>query len=222
MHRPVAATAFERVILLNEVVQDIGAPGDRPSSFFDPTLIGISAGGWGALNLGSFARGLEVGVTRFDGRRSSYTATGVRRQGGMLQYTSVQVETSQRLISTGVAMMAMRMMWPDHPEEDNLLFIPTLGVDHYLPGGWSFVAFRVIFDPRRQAGTVFRVVARAATATMHLQADMSPRTDGVVNFGVQARWRYLLAGYSYDRDFDFSRFDRGVFSVGLQVDFGEP
>jgi len=213
------AVAFERLILLNEVVQDIGTPNGRPDSFFDTTLIGISGRAWGALNLGTFARGLEVGTTAFDARRSSYTFTATRRQSGMLEYTSLQAETSQRLIGTGVAMAAMRMLWPDHPEDDNLLFIPTLGLDNYLPGGWSFVALRVIFDPRRQAGTVFRVIGRAATETTHLQVDISPRTDGVVNFGFSGRWRYLLAGYSYERDFDFTRFDRSVFSVGLQYDF---
>lgn len=216
---PAPGLALERLILLNEIVQDFGAPSGRPNSFFDTTVIGISGRSWGALNLGSFARGLEAGTTVFDPRGSSYTLTGTRRQGGMLEYTAMQVETSQRLIGTGVAMMAMRMMWPDHPEDENLLFIPTLGVDNYLPGGWSFVALRIIFDPRREAGTVFRVIGRAATRTAHLQAEVSPRTDGVVNFGFSGRWRYLLAGYSYERDFDFTRFDRGVFSVGLQYDF---
>ena len=213
------AGALERLVLINEVVQDIGAPSGRRNGFFDTTLIGVSGRAWGALNVGSFARGLEVGATVFDPRRSSYSFTGTRRQGGMLEYTSLQAETSQRLIGSAVAMMALRMLWPDHPEADNLLFIPTLGVDNYLAGGWSFIAFRAIFDPRSQAGTVFRVIGRAATQFAYVQADVSPRTDGVVNFAFSGRWHYLLVGYSYERDFDFTRFDRSVFSVGLQYDF---
>jgi hypothetical protein len=218
----VAAGALERVIVLNEVVQDIGAPTGRRDGFYDATLIAVSGRAWGALNVGNFARGLEVGGSVHDARGSTWTGTAIRRQGGMLQYTSLQVETSQRLVGSGVAMAALRALWPDQPEDDNLLFVPTLGFDQYLAGGWSFVAFRATFDPRPDTGVVFRILGRLANATSHVQVDIAPRTDGVVNFGVRARWHLLLAGYSYESDFDFTRFDRGVLSFGLQYDFAVP
>ena len=213
------AQTLERLMVIGEIVQDIGAPVGRRSEFIDTTLLGVSGPAWGALNVGNFARGLEVGGTFFDGRRSSYTFIGTRRQGGVLQYTSLQAETSQRMIGSAVGMASLRLLWPDHPETDNLLLIPTIGLDQYLASGWSFVAFRAIVDPRPNTGVVFRIIGRAATQHQHLQAEVSPRTDGIINFGVQARWRWALAGYSYERDFDFTRFDRSVFSVGLQYDF---
>lgn len=213
------AHALERLMVIGEVVQDIGAPAGRRSEFIDTTLLGVSGPLWGALNVGTFARGLEVGGTLFDARRSSYTFTGIRRQGGMVHYTSLQAETSQRIVGSAVGMVSLRLLWPDHPETDNLLFIPTLGVDQYVAGGWSFVAFRAIVDPRPNTGAVFRIIGRAATQHEHLQLEVSPRTDGIVNFAVQARWHWALAGYTYERDFDFTRFDRSVFSVGLQYDF---
>lgn len=218
---PVTATPapLERLIVLNEVVQDLGAPPGRNSDFYDATLIGVSGRAWGALNVGGFARGLEVGATVHDARGSTWSGTAVRRQGGMLQYTSLQLETSQRLVGSAVAMAALRAMWPDRPEHDNLLFVPTIGFDQYLSGGWSFVAFRAIFDPRPDTGVVFRMIGRLATANAHVQAEVSPRSDGVVNFGVRARWHLLLAGYSYESDFDFTRFDRRVLSFGIQYDF---
>jgi hypothetical protein len=116
-----------------------------------------------------------------------------------------------------VGLAALRLQWPDHPDDDNLLFIPSLGGELYL-GDYSFSAFRAIVDPRPEAGAAFLLSHRLASRQAFLELALVSRTDGVLNYGIRGRWRYVYAGFSHEQDFDYSRIDRDVWSIGIQYD----
>ncbi len=210
------AQAEDGVALFTEWVSDRQSPTGRPGTYVDPILFTARGPVYAALNLGTFARGLEVGGTRRDRRGSSYTSFVRRRQGGAIDDTAWEVGTAQKL-DRFVATAALRLQWPDRPDDDNLLLVPSAGVELYT-SGYSFAAFRVIADPRPGTGVAFVLSNRLATRSAFLEAMLVPRTDGVLNWSLRGRWRWFHLGYTHEDDFDFSRLDRAVWVFGLQYD----
>jgi hypothetical protein len=208
--------AVDRVALFTEWVSDRDSPPGRPAGYVDPVLFTARGSVHAFLNVGSFARGLQVGAHRRDRRGSSYTGFMRRRQGGAIDDTAVEVATAQKL-RRFVGTAALRLQWPDHPEGANVLLVPSLGAELYT-GSYSFAAFRAILDPRPEAGMTFMLSNRFSTRTAFVEALLVPRTDGVLNWSVRCRWRWFHAGYSYEQDFDYSRIDRAVWTFGLQLD----
>jgi len=104
------------------------------------------------------------------------------------------------------------------PETSNLLLVPSVSLQVYYRSD-SCVSIRVVRDPRSHTGTTLRLANRWARRHGFVEAAIAPRTDGVVNWSMQARWGYALCGYGHERDFDFSRLDRQVWSFGFQYDF---
>jgi len=206
----------DRVALFTEWVSDHDSPPGRPSGYVDPVLFTVRGPVYAFLNLGSFARGLEVGAMRRDARGSSYTGFLRRRQGGAIDDTALEVATAQKLRRI-VGTASLRLQWPDHPEGANLLLVPSFGGELYTTS-YSFAAFRAILDPRPGTGMAFMLSNRLASRTAFIEAMLVPRTDGVLNWRVRGRWRWFHAGYSYEQDFDYSRIDRRVWTFGLQVD----
>jgi hypothetical protein len=208
--------AVDRVALFTEWVSDHDRPPGRPAVYVDPVLFTARGAYHAFLNVGSFARGLEVGVTGRDGRGSSYTGFFRRRQGGFIDDTALEIGTGQKL-HRFVGTASLRLQWPDHPEGANLLLVPAFGCELYT-SSYSFAAFRAIVDPRPEAGMAFMLSNRLSTRTAYIEAMLIPRTDGVLNWSVRGRWRWFHAGYSYEQDFDYSRIDRAVWTFGLQLD----
>lgn len=210
------ADAVDRVALFTEWGSDTNAPPGRAHGYVDPILFAARGGLYALLDVGTFARGLEAGGTWRDRRGASYTGFLRRRQGGAVDDTAVELATAQprgRLVGTA----AVRLQWPDHPEGANLLLIPSVGAEVYT-SDFSFAACRAILDPRPAGGVAFMISNRMATRDAFFEFVLVPRTDGVLNWNVRGRWRWFHAGYTRDRDFDFSRIDRSVWTFGLQFD----
>jgi hypothetical protein len=208
--------AVDRVALFTEWVSDRDSPPGRPSAYVDPVFFTARGPFYAFLNVGSFARGLEVGASRRDGRGSSYTSFLRRRQGGFIDDTALEIATAQKL-RRFVGTASLRLQWPDDPEGENLLVVPSLGCELYT-GSYSFAAFRAILDPRPDTGMAFMLSQRLSTRRAFIEAMLVPRTDGVLNWSLRGRWRWFHAGYSYEQDFDYSRIDRMVWTFGLQWD----
>ncbi|HZL84471.1 MAG TPA: hypothetical protein VFD07_03740 [Candidatus Krumholzibacteria bacterium] len=210
------SAAADNVSLFTEWVQDTQSPPGREDFFVDPILFAARGPVYAVLDVGTFARGLEVGGSWRDGRGSSYTTFLRRRQGGAIDDTAFEFGTAQKLRRI-VGTLAGRLQWPDHPEENNVLLVPTVGAELYA-GSYSFSAFRAILDPRSGAGVAFMLSHRIATRDAFLEGMLVPRTDGALNWSVRGRWRWFHAGYTREDDFDYSAIDRSVWMFGLQMD----
>jgi len=210
------AQAVDRVALFTEWVSDADSPPGRRADYVDPIVFAARGPMYTVLDVGTFARGLEVGGTWRDRRRASYTPFVRRRQGGAVDDTAFEFATAQPLRRV-VGTAALRLQWPDHPEDANVLFIPSVGAEMYT-SDYSFAAFRAILDPRPGAGVAFMLSHRFARRDAFFETMLLPRTDGVLNWSVRGRWRWFHAGYTRDQDFDYSRIDRSVWVFGLQLD----
>jgi hypothetical protein len=208
---------FTRFVLHQEIIQDAGAPRGRMDGFLDTTFQVMGPQWHAALTVGNYATGLRAGGFLRDRRGSTYGATLQRRTQGFLDDTSLGFETSQKF-ERFVAQAGLRFLWPDHPEAANVAVIPAAGAELYYDD-WSYIAVGLAFDPRRGSGTTLRILNRLGSDRAHLDLGLAPRTDGVVNWSVQARWRLVFAGFARERDFDFSGFDRNVWFAGFHYDF---
>lgn len=212
------AHAEDRILFMPEIIQDRNAAPGRGADFGDATLLGVHGLAHASLTFGSFAPGFEVGGAWQDARRSNYGGMLRRRRGGMISDTALEVHTDQ-VLGRAVCQASLLFLWPDHPEEANLLAVPSLGADLYY-SGLSFASVRAVLDPRPGTGVTFRLAERLGWSDGHVEVALAPRTDGVVNYYFQARWRWFLAGFAHEDDFDFSRIDRRVFSLGVLYDLG--
>ncbi|UCE01688.1 MAG: hypothetical protein JSW67_10425 [Candidatus Latescibacterota bacterium] len=212
------ACALDRVLILQEFITDRNSPPGRPDGYMDTTFFAARGPVHAALNLGTFARGLEAGWTGRDRRGGSYVGLLRRRQGGFIDDTALEARTSQAF-GRWVAKGSVRLQWPDRPDGDNLLLIPEVGAEVYT-SSYSFAAVRAILDPRPYAGVAFLLTNRLATRDAFFEFTLVPRTDGTLNYAVRGRWRWVHLGYARDHDFDYSRISRDVWMLGLQYDFG--
>ena len=151
-----------------------------------------------------------------DRRGSSYGIAIRRRSGGFVADTALDVDTQQRWRNF-VAGVATRFFWADRPETDNLLVVPQAALQAYYRDA-SYVSLAVTHDPRPGTGTTFRFANRTAFGAVALDVAVAPRTDGVVHWALGGRWRCFTLGYGRERDFDFTRLDRRVFSFGFRWD----
>jgi hypothetical protein len=211
------AAPVERFAIVQEIARDANAPPTRQDEFLDSSFYVVWPRQHLTMTLGSFANGAEWGGYLRDRRGSAYEVALRRREGGWLSDTALDIGTEQRFART-VLGGAIRAFWPDAPETRNVLFVPSGSVQVYYRND-SFVSLGVVHDPRPGTGTTFRFAQRLARGRAFLETAIAPRTDGVVNWSMQARWGYALAGYGHERDFDFSRLDRRVWSFGFQYDF---
>jgi hypothetical protein len=111
----------------------------------------------------------------------------------------------------------LKLFWPDHPEGDNLSFIPSLGVEAYYRNE-SYASVRLWRDPRPGTGITFRIANRFGTATRHFDCSLAPRTDGVVGWGLYGRWDWFMAGLARETDYDFTNIDRRTIFFGFLYD----
>jgi len=214
---PVHAVGFTRFVMQQEFIHDRGAPRVRLDDFLDTTFH-VNGKQWNAaLTVGNYATGLRAGGFLTDRRGSTYSTALNRRTQGFLNDTSLAFETGQKF-ERFVGLGGVRFMWPDRPEAANLYVIPTLGAELYYDD-WSFVSLGLALDPRRGSGTTLRILNRLGAAHAHLDVALAPRTDGVVNWSLAARYRFAFVGYASERDFDFSGLDRSVWSAGFHYDF---
>ncbi len=214
------AHGLELLFVRTELVVDSNSPPGRPGFYADPVVFAARGAWYSELNVGTFGRGLEVGRLWRDRRGSYYTAFVRRRQGGAIDDTAAEVQTNQSL-GRFVVQGLLRAQWPDRPEDDNLLFIPGVGAELYT-SSYSFMAFRAIVDPRPDTGITFLLSNRIASKHAFVEGVIAPRTDGVFNYGVRGRWRWIYLGYARENDFDFSRIDRSVWILGYYHDLTPP
>ena len=211
------AAPLQSFAIVQEIASDRNAPPWRQDQFLDTSFYLVWPRQHLVVTLGGFATGAEWGGFCHDRRGSTYAVALRRRQDGYVNDTALGLETEQRyrnlVISGGV-----RGFWPDVPETDNLLVVPAAGLQVYYGAG-SFASVRAVRDSRPHTGTTIRLANRWTHGNSFVEAAVAPRTDGVVNFSFAARRGYLLLGYGRERDFDFSRMDRQVWSFGFRYDF---
>lgn len=206
------AGVVERLFVRSEFVFDTNSPPGRARFYADPVVFTARGPVYAELNVGTFARGLEVGGWWRDPRGSYYSGFVRRRQGGFIDDTAAHVQTNQKL-GRFVVQGSMRAQWPDRPDDDNLLFIPGVGAELYT-GSYSFMALRAVLDPRPDTGMTLLLSNRLASEHWFVEGVLAPRTDGVLNYALRGRWRWLYLGYARENDFDFSRIDRSVWILG--------
>lgn len=208
----VQASVVERLFVRSEFVFDTNSPPGRERFYADPIVFATRGPVYAELNVGTFARGLEVGGWLKDRRGSYYSGFVRRRQGGFIDDTAAEMQTNQKL-GRFVVQGFLRAQWPDRPDDDNLLFVPGAGAELYT-GSHSFMAMRAVLDPRPNTGMTLLLSNRFAGERWFLEGVLAPRTDGVLNYAVRGRWRWLYLGYARENDFDFSRIDRSVWILG--------
>jgi hypothetical protein len=213
---PGAARALQQLVVVEEYIYDANAPRGRPDEFTDTTFHCRWSQGHVAVTFGSFAAGLQAGGYVRDGRGSAYAILARRRQEGAVHDTALEIETNQ-VLGQAVATVALRGLWPDRPEDEPFLLAPALGFELYY-GSFSFASARLVRDPRPGTGSSFRLANRLGGERGHLEVVLAPRTDGVVNWSIGVRWKYVVVGWARERDFDFSRLDRRVVSLGFHID----
>ena len=136
---PTCLMGADHIFARTEFVFDTDSPPGRASFFADPVFFAARGPMYAELNVGTFARGLEIGGSWRDARGSYYTGWVRRRQGGFIDDTAAELQTNQKL-GRFVAQGFLRSQWPDRPEDDNLLFVPGVGVELYT-SNYSFMAF---------------------------------------------------------------------------------
>ena len=213
---PRAVAGFDLLFVRTELVIDGNSPPGRPSFYADPVIFTKRGAWYSELNVGTFGRGLEVGGAFRDRRGSYYTSFVRRRQGGAIDDTAAEFQTNQA-VGRFVLQGLLRAQWPDRPEDDNLLFIPGVGAELYT-SSYSFMAVRAVLDPRPDTGATFLLSKRIASKHAFFEGMIAPRTDGVLNYAVRGRWRWVYLGYARENDFDFSRIDRSVWILGYYHD----
>lgn len=206
------ASVIERLFVRSEFVFDADSPPGRARFFADPIVFATRGPVYAELNVGTFARGLEVGGWWKDPRGSYYSGFVRRRQGGFIDDTAAELQTNQK-VGQFVVQGFLRAQWPDRPDDDNLLFIPGAGAELYT-GSHAFMALRAVLDPRPNTGMTLLLSNRFAGEHWFVEGLLAPRTDGVLNYAVRGRWRWLYLGYARENDFDFSRIDRSVWILG--------
>jgi hypothetical protein len=205
-----------RFVLQQDIVRDVNAPPGQVDLFLDTTLHLLWPRAHAALTVGSFDVGAEVGGYWKDGRGSAYGATLRRRGGGRVHNTSFELDTQQKLGRTVLGTF-VRFFWPDRSATEPLLLVPGGSFEVYY-GAESFAGLRVTSDPRAGTGTTFRFVNRLVRGPASLDVSLAPRTDGVVNSSVMARWRVFYAGFAAENDYDFTPVDRHLWFFGFQHD----
>jgi len=212
-----AAPPVQRFAIVQEIVRDGDAPAGRRDEFLDTAFHVVWPRQHVTVLLGSFATGVEWGGFLRDRRGSAYGVSLRRRSGGFVTDTALEFDTQQRYRNMVIG-VATRLFWPDHPETDNLLAVPSAGVQVYYRDE-SYASILVTRDPRPRTGTTFRFGNRLGLGAFVLDTTVAPRTDGVVHWALGLRWRTFMIGYGRERDFDFTRLDRRVFSFGFRWDF---
>jgi hypothetical protein len=211
-----AAAAPRHIAIVQDIVHDGNAPAGRRDAFLDTAFYGVWPRQHLTVMLGSFATGVEWGGFLRDRRGSSYGLGIRRRTGGFVADTAVDLDTQQRFRNF-VAGASARLFWADRPEYGNLLVVPQAGLQAYYQDA-SYVALTVTYDPRPATGTTFRFTNRTVAGAFAFDVAVAPRTDGVVHWALGGRWRCFSLGYGRERDFDFTRLDRRVFSFGFRWD----
>jgi hypothetical protein len=214
---PSAAATVQRLAIVQDIVHDADAPPGRRDAFLDTGVHIVWPRQHLTVMLGSFATGLEWGGFLRDSRGSAYGLALRRRTGGFVADTAFDLDTQQRW-RNWVFGAQSRFFWPDHPEASNLLVVPTASAQFYYRDA-SYASLSVTRDPRPGTGTTFRFADRLAVGDVTVDTAIAPRTDGVVHWAVGVGWRHFLVGYGRERDFDFTRLDRRVFSFGFRWDF---
>lgn len=211
-----SARALQSLNIHQDIIQDAASPPGRHDRWLDSTFLVAWPQVHASVTLGSFDAGAEIGGFRRDRRGSNYGLLLRRRHGGFVENTSLEVDTQQKL-SRAVVSGAMRLFWPDHPEGDNLSWVPSAGIDFYYQAE-SFATVRVTRDPRPWAGTTFRLANRVGTARRYCDISVSPRTDGAVGFGLYGRFEWFMGGFGRETDYDFTSIDRQTFFFGFQYE----
>jgi len=210
-------TRPQLLLVRQDLVFDRNAPAGGVDDYADTSFDVIWPHMHASLTLGSFDMGCEWGGFVRDRRGSAYGVAFRRRGGGRVENTSLQLESLQKIGRIVVGASA-KLFWPDAPvEADPFSIVPAASCEYYY-GEYSFAALRVFWDPRPGTGTTVRITNRWAGADRLLDLSIAPRTDGAVSWGAMARWRFLVAGLASEDDYDFTKIDRLLVSLGFHYD----
>ena len=175
--------------------------------------------------LGNWQTGVEVGGYVSDRRRSSYSASVRHRliQGSLAPDQTVQLDTEQVLANGVVAKFLGRYHHvgePEPPDDDVNFYMYGLGLDKYY-GDYNYFSAMYFNDPR-EVGRFSVVLSHTlATRDSYFRVGLVPRSDHKTGYFAVTKYHWILLGYTYERHFDFTTFDRRVFTVGLQIPFDQ-
>lgn len=185
-------------------------------SFVDPSLFASYRQAHLQVWAGEFTKGAEIGGFLRDARRSTYGAFYRFRD----EFDHVVDLSTEQLAGGGfVAYGGLRFIRVlGESVEDRHLLQPSVGFDKYY-GSYHFFSVRAVRDSREGGRYSFVIANRFALRDKFVTLGLVPRTDGDLGYFVQAKWRWVRAGFGrYDR-FDFTAVDRTVFNLGFEFDF---
>lgn len=164
--------------------------------------------------LGNWQQGGEAGGYLKDSRRSAYSGYVRVREDDQ----SYQLRTEQILKAGFVGIVEGRFIHVDEvekPEDKDDLFVFGTGFDWYY-GAYNFFSVMTFNDPR-EGGRYSAVISNTlGDKNKHLRLGIVPRNDGTQGFFGLVRYHWLYAGYSFTREFDYTRYNRRVITLAVK------
>jgi len=213
---PAIGFGFEGVTLLNDHILDVNNGGDN-SSYDDKSARVDYRQIYLTGYLGNFRTGWEGGGYVKDTRKSAYSGYGRFRDVDR----TYQIETDQVLKYGLVGKLEFRYIYllsPETPTDPSNLYVYGAGLDKYY-GDYNYLSVEYLNDPRNASRFSVIISNTFADEKSSLRLGVVPRSDGTVGYFGFAKYHWILLGYAFTREIDFSTLDRRVFTFGLQMPF---
>lgn len=205
----------DSLTITNDYIIDIKDGGDKT---YNDTYIRLDYKQLYAVGfLGEWQHGFEIGGFIKDERMSAYSAM-LRSRGNDQTY---QVGTDQVLGMGFVGKVDLRYIHIEELEktgDKHDLFVYGLGFDKYY-GDYNYVTAVIYNDPRKSDRFSVVISNTLANQNSYLRLGVVPRSDGTLGYFGTIKYHWIVAGYAYTREFDFTTLDRKVFTLALQIPF---
>lgn len=212
---PQTVLATDSVTITNDYIVDIKDGDDK--TYNDKSLRVDFKQVYLTGFFGDWQHGFELGGYIKDKRRSAYSSALRVRENDQ----TFQIGTDQVLQLSFVGKLDLRYTHIEEiekPGDKDELFVYGLGVDKYY-GDYHYWTAMIYNDPRE--GDRFSVIISNTLADLnsYLRVGVVPRSDGTWGYFGTVKYHWILAGYAYTREFDFTTLDRKVFTIALQIPF---
>ena len=204
--------AEDNVALIYDLIQD-----SNNRTFHDKSIYINYAQLYAIAFLGDWQQGGELGGYFFDRRKAAYSGYVRIREFD----ASYQLATEQPVSDGYVAKLqfrAVHISTPERPGDKRDLIVYGLGFDKYY-GDYHYFSAIYYNDPRKSGRFSIVLSNTLAGPDRHLRLGLVPRSDGTVGYFANIRYKWLLLGYAFTREFDFAAFDRKVFTFAVTIPF---
>jgi hypothetical protein len=211
---PAIGFGFEGVTLLNDHILDVNNGGDN-SSYDDKSVRVDYRQIYLTGYLGNFRTGWEGGGYFQDTRKSTYS--GYSRFRDVDQ--TFQIETDQVLNHGFVGKLEFRyidLLSPETPTDPSNLYVYGVGMDKYY-GDYNYLSVEYLNDPRDSSRFSVIVSNTLAVKSSSFRLGIVPRSDGTIGYFGFAKYHWILLGYAFTKEIDFSTLDRRVMTFGVQM-----